>query len=88
MTKDGISFELTEHARAVLAERQINLDWVRRVLASPQRTEADRHDPRLRHALGTIDERNGRILRVVYTSEEEPVRVVTAFFDRRERRHR
>jgi hypothetical protein len=88
MTTDGASFELTEHARAVLAERQIDLAWVRAVLASPQRTEADRHDPRLQHALGTIAERDGRILRVVYTVGEEPVRVVTAFFDRRERRPR
>lgn len=88
MTTDGGSFELTEHARAVLAERQIDLAWVRRVLASPERTETDRHDPRLRHALAPIAERDSRILRVVYTAGEEPVRVVTAFFDRRERRPR
>lgn len=79
-------FETTSHARVVLAERRIDLAWVSRVLASPARTEPDRYDPSLRHALGPIDERDRRILRVVYDPDARPIRVITAFFDRRERR--
>jgi hypothetical protein len=82
----GPAFDLTSHARAVLAERRIDLAWVGRVLASPERTEPDRGDPSLRHALGPIRERDGRVLRVVYDPAVSPIRVVTAFFDRRERR--
>jgi hypothetical protein len=82
----GPAFDLTSHARTVLAARRIDLAWVGRVLASPVRTENDRRDASLRHALGPIPERDGRVLRVVYDPGVNPVRVVTAFFDRRERR--
>ena len=66
--------ELTEHARTVLAERGIDVDWVSRVLTQPARTEVDRLDPSLRHALGPITERDGRVLRVVYNSNVNPMR--------------
>ena len=39
----------------------------------------------LRHALGTIAERGGLMLRVVYDPTSKPRRVITAFFDRRAR---
>jgi len=37
------------------------------------------------HALGRIAERDGRVLRVVYNALVQPPRIVTAYFDRRER---
>jgi len=43
---------------------------------------ADRADSELEYALAPIPEREGRILRVVYDRRVDPVRVVTAFFDR------
>lgn len=86
MTEPTPLFDLTSHARAVLAERRIDIAWVERVLASPARSEPDRFDPSLVHALAAIDERDGRVLRVVYNPEANPIRVVTAFFDRREPR--
>lgn len=86
MTAPTPPFDLTSHARAVLAERRIDLAWVDRVLAAPTRSEPDRFDPSLRHALAPIEERDGRVLRVVYNPEVNPIRVVTAFFDRREPR--
>lgn len=75
-------FELTAHAVTVMAERQIPLAWVERVLMKPELIEPDRVDPDLRHALGRIPERDDRILRVVYNINIEPWRVVTAYFDR------
>jgi len=78
-----IRYQLTAHAAAVIAEREIDPEWVRRVLSGPERTEADRSDPSLTHALGRIEERDHRVLRVVYNASVEPLRVVTAYFDRR-----
>jgi len=37
------------------------------------------------HALGRIAERDGRVLRVVYNAAVRPPRIVTVYFDRRER---
>jgi hypothetical protein len=78
-------YELTDHAMDVLAEREIATTWVVRVLAAPERTERDRSDPELVHALGRIAERDGRVLRVVYNAAVLPPRIVTVYFDRRER---
>ncbi|HZQ72192.1 MAG TPA: DUF4258 domain-containing protein [Burkholderiales bacterium] len=78
-------YELSDHAMEVLTEREIPTTWVIRVLAAPERTERDRSDPELMHALGRIAERDGRVLRVVYNALVQPPRIVTAYFDRRER---
>lgn len=81
----GIRYELTTHAATVTAERSIDADWIRRVLTRPERTEPDPSDPLLTHALGRIEERDQRVLRVVYNASVDPLRVVTAYFDRRQR---
>jgi hypothetical protein len=78
-------YELTAHAAAVMAERGIELAWVERVLRAPERVHADRTDPTLTHALGRIEEHDQRVLRVVYNASASPPRVVTAYFDRRQR---
>ena len=78
-------YELTDHASSVLAEREIETTWVVRVLTTPERTEADRSDPALTHALGRIAEYGGRVLRVVYNASVNPPRIVTVYFDRRQR---
>ena len=80
-----ILYELTAHAATVVKERAIDVEWIGRVLAQPERTQADRADPLLTHALGRIDERNQRVLRVVYNASANPLRVVTAYFDRGQR---
>lgn len=82
---DVPGYELTDHARGVLAERDIATTWVVGVLAAPERTEPDRSDPELMHALGRIAEHGGRVLRVVYNAAVQPPRIVTVYFDRRER---
>ena len=78
-------YELTAHAATVIAERGIDIAWVERALTRPQRTEVDRSDPSLTHALPRIDERSDRLLRVVYNASVDPRRVVTVYFDRRQR---
>jgi hypothetical protein len=78
-------FILTAHARTVLKERGVDPAWVERVLLNPQKTEADKYDVRLRHALGHIPERDDRVLRVVYNPSQQPWTVVTVYFDRAQR---
>jgi hypothetical protein len=78
-----IRYRLTAHAATVIAEREIDPDWVRRVLSGPDWTETDQSDPSLTHALGRIAERDHRVLRVVYNASVDPLHVVTAYFDRR-----
>jgi hypothetical protein len=77
-----LAYELTAHARTVLEERGIPLDWLERVLVNPERTERDRADPGLRHAIGRIAENDDRYLRVIYNATVTPWRIVTAYFDR------
>ena len=80
-----VPYELTEHAAYVIAEREIDIAWVVRVLSAPERRLADRSDPALTHALARIPERENRVLRVVYNGSVDPLRIVTCYFDRRQR---
>lgn len=73
----------TQHARDVLAERGIALEWVERVLGAPQMTEPDKNDAQLVHFLSKIPEHGDRVLRVVLNNHVEPRRVVTLYFDRK-----
>ena len=78
-------FELSEHANNMLLEREISRTWVARVLAAPEATAPDRRDPVLLHAFARIPEFGGRVLCVVYNEHCTPWRVVTVYFDRRQR---
>ena len=77
-----LKFSLSTHAQTVITERSIELEWLERVLAKPEKVEVDREDPELKHALGRIPEHGSRVLRVVYNGAVKPVRVVTVYFDR------
>ena len=79
---------LSAHAALVLAERGIPLVWIANVLVEPVRTEPDKADPALRHALAPISDYDGRVLRVVSNDTTWPWRIITAYFDRRERKGR
>jgi Domain of unknown function (DUF4258) len=76
-------YEFSDHAADVMADREIETTWVVRVLTNPERREADRSDPTLTHALGRI------ATRWAYcawpTMHPSTRRVVTAYFDRRQR---
>ncbi len=78
-------FELTVHAASVIAEREIEISWIEMALTRPERTEADRFDSALIHALARIPEFGDRVLRVVYNPSYKPPKVVTVHFDRRQR---
>ena len=77
-----MNFELTQHAREVIDERRISMNWVETVLESPERVDPDREDPDIEHRLGRIREHGNRVLRVVVNHKTKPVRIVTAYFDR------
>ena len=73
----------TRHAREAMEKRGIAEDWVRCATEQPQRIEPDRVDAALEHRLTAIPELGSRILRVVVNPAVSPVRVITAYFDRK-----
>ncbi len=76
-------FDFTAHAERMLIERGIAQDWVIRAVREPARIER-RSDGTI-HYLKQITERGDRILRVVVVHDGNVPRVITAFFDRREK---
>ena len=78
----AMNYELTRHARERVRERKIELAWIERALTRPDRTEPDEVDPDLEHRLAIIPEKGGGVLRVVCRPGADPLRVVTAHFDR------
>ena len=77
----NMKYLLTDHARKRIAKRQICSKWIEDTLAYPARTEFDRDDPALVHALRPIAECGFRVLRVIYNETVNPVAIVTAYFD-------
>jgi uncharacterized DUF497 family protein len=80
-----LSYELTQHARDVLDEREIPIEWIERVLAHPVLAEPAQSDPALENRFGRIAEFGNRVLRVVVNTTVVPERVVSVYFDRRMR---
>ena len=78
-------YALTAHSAKVIDERSISLDWIIYVLKHPMKVESDREDATLRHAMASIPERGDRVLRVVYNEKSKPWRIITAYFDRKQR---
>ncbi|MBA2592243.1 MAG: DUF4258 domain-containing protein [Pseudomonadota bacterium] len=77
-----MNYTLTEHAKKVLAEREIPLEWLERALNEPALCRLDPDDASLERRYRSIPEFGGRVLRVVVERSVEPVRVVSVFFDR------
>ena len=77
-----MDYELSQHARDVLEEREIPMAWLERVFNSPQRIEPDADDADLEHRLGRISEHGNRVLRVVVNKTVRPACIVTLYFDR------
>lgn len=71
----------TEHAYQRMVKRQLQQEWIERVIASPALIEPDETDPELEHRLGCISELADRVLRVI-VSKSEPMRVITMYLDR------
>ena len=60
-----MSYELTQHARDVLQERKIPVEWMERVLANPALVEPSATDATVESRLAKIPEHGDRVLRVV-----------------------
>ena len=75
-------YELTQHARDVLQERQIPMEWMKRVLAKPALVEPSATDTTVESRLAKIPEHGDRVLRVVVNKRAVPERVVSVYFDR------
>ena len=78
-----MEYELSDHAAARLQERRIEPRWIEKALSDPDRQEQEAIDPSVSHVVKRIAEMDNRVLRVVYNTTTIPVRVITAFFDRR-----
>ncbi len=78
-----MNYRLTQHARDVLAKRQIEIQWMEQVLTAPEVIEPDPVDPDLEHLLERISQFGDRGLRVIINNKQNPPLVVTVFFDRR-----
>ncbi len=76
-----VEYDFSAHALDMFSERAIPEEWVGDVLNSPDRTEVG-EDYNV-HYIKTIVAFGGRFLRVVVNPSQNPVRVVTLFFDRR-----
>ena len=70
----------------MLIERDIDRSWVERAAKSPDEIELDPSRANTIRAFLSIAERDSRVLRVVYSKDEDEIRVMTAFFDRARRR--
>ena len=77
-----MKFELTKHAKKVLAEREIPLEWMERTLVEPELRQPDPDDAAVERRFRRIPEFGNRVLRVSINTAVEPNRVVSVFFDR------
>ena len=66
----------------MIEEREISMKWIEQALDSPNKVEQDKKDRDLKHYLRRITENNDKILRVVVNNKADPIKVVTAYFDR------
>lgn len=80
-----MNYELTQHARRVLEERAISVEWMERVLAAPAEVAPDPNDSAVHRFYREIPEFGGRTLRVAVNTNVSPWRVVSVFFDRNKR---
>jgi hypothetical protein len=81
-------YKLTAHAARQIERRKIDFAWLQTALDDPDEERSDAEDPTIRHRLKRIEEMDGRVLRVLYNQEADPIRIVSAFFDRRLRDRR
>jgi hypothetical protein len=77
-----MDLNFTQHAVGRMAKRQLQREWVERVVAKPETVEHDDFDSELEHRLGKVPELANRVLRVIVT-KSDPMRVVTVHLDRR-----
>ena len=77
-----MKYELTSHAKQVLAGREISVEWLERTLKAPELTLPDPDDAEVERRYRRIPEYGGRVLCVAVNTTVEPIRIVSVFFDR------
>jgi uncharacterized protein DUF4258 len=80
MVRKPLNF--TDHAEAMLVEREIEREWVEQAIAEPDEVELDPRHSGITLAFRVIGKREGRVLRVVYAETDDEIRIVTTYFDR------
>ncbi len=76
----------TVHAQTVVSERGLELSWIEDAVLQPDWTEIDPSEPPLQRRYRRVEERGGRILRVICLETDEEIRIITAFLDRKAQR--
>lgn len=79
-----MDYEMSKHARDMLAERSISKAWAEATVAKPDWIIEGSDENT--HFYRSVPEHGGRILHVVFNNRVKPGRVVTVYFDRRARR--
>jgi hypothetical protein len=77
-----LSIVFSKHAREMMELRNVKEEWVRQTLESPETEEIDTKDISLKIAFRRIAEFDNRWLRVVYSYDNQNMKVITVFFDR------
>ncbi len=77
-----MNYELTGHAREVLQERQISIEWLEQAFTAPELTLADPKEAGVERRYRKIPQFGNRVLRVVVNTAVAPPRVVSVYFDR------
>ena len=75
-------YVLSNHAQQRILQRGIREEWIKETLEFPQKTGVDRSDASVHVAWKVISESEGRVLKVCYNPNLDPILVVTAYFDR------
>ncbi len=77
-----MKYTLTKHARKVLEEREILLEWMEQTLFAPELILPEAGDNSVERCFRRFPEFNNRVLRVVVNRAVDPCRIVSVFFDR------
>lgn len=78
-----MKYTLSKHAQEVVQEREIKPEWLDQVFETPQLTESDPLDHDIESLFGVVKEYGNRVLHVVINKNKRPVKIVTAYFDRK-----
>ena len=80
-----MTLKYTKHARHVMAERLVPVEWVELAVAEPALRTPDPNDHNVERFFRSIPEHGDRVLRVAVNTRVVPWRVVSVFFDRSKR---
>jgi hypothetical protein len=67
-----MNYELTEHARDVLQDRKIPVEWMERVIAKPALVKPGAKDATVESRFAKIPEHGNRVLRVEINKTVSP----------------